>query len=474
MNPTDAMNRLAHANPLPDGLPAPPLEPVLWRLDEETPSAHAGATPHATGPEAMPHAPSQRGRRALRSVVPATAVLVTVAVFVAAAVLLGYRPAGSPPAASPAPRPQSLLSQFAILRRPQTARDRQLPGLLKNMLSEPPQRHDLLASLTHVVGQLPSRGQGQVLVLVIAHGPDPAHPRDIWLLTATSSPDGGGGGVAGGSYAPGQLFPQIGQGYASELVPDAVSRVKWVSPGRTVYPTIRDNVAIAPVSVPRGLGPGLKSVTWYGANGHELAYEDQAMLDKRQAAGEQRAIARETNPALLRSFPVLNRQRTSADQLPGALQQFAERDKSLAPWLSQRVDIPGSRLVEWIVPGRHGYCRFDTERLPNGQIASPALAEHCVPATSLIAGAVALDTGSASLVPGSASSSRQLLATAVFPRQVTSVAVVHRNGTPTPASLVDGFIAARMSAGDRLYVVIGSRRRLALTVRTPLPGFQGG
>jgi hypothetical protein len=389
---------------------------------------------------------------------------VAIAVVVAAAALLGHRPAGSPPAAFPS-RSQSLLSQFAILRRPRTARDKQLPRIVESMLTLPPQRHNLLSDLTRVIGELPSRGQGRVLMLVTAHGPSPAHPNDIWLLNATSTP-GGAGGIGASPYTPGELFPQIGDGYASELVPDAVTRVKWVFPGRTVYPPIRDNVAVAAASVPSGLGPGLLSVTWYGANGRILAYEDRATLDKRQAESEQRAIARQVSPVLLRSFPILNRPHTSIDQLPAALQQIAQHDKTLAPWLSQRIDIPGSRLVEWIVPGRHGYCRFDTKRLRDGHIAIPALAEYCVPATNLIVRAVGLDASGVSLIPGPTPSAGQLLATAVFPKAVTAATVRHPNGTTDPIRLTDGFIATRMSAKDRLYVVIDGRRHLALTVGT--------
>ena len=355
MNTTDAMDRLASADPFPDGLPTPPFEPVLRRLDEQEPSATA-ARRAARGFSSRRWEPGW--------VLPAISLLV-VGVVLAAVALLVHRGAQSPPAAGRA-RSQSLLSQFGILRRPQTPRDSRLPRIVKNMLGVAPQRHDLLPSLTRVVGEFPSRGEGRVLFVVIAHGARPSHPREIWLMMVTSAPDGAGGGGAS-PFTPGELFPQIGDGYASELVPDAVTRVKWVFGGRTVYPAIRDNVAVAPASVPRGTGPGLKSVTWYDAGGRVVAYEDAATFQKRQAASEQRSIDREINPVLLRRFPVLNRPHTTADRLPSALQTITRRDRSLAPWLSQRVDIPGSRLVDWIVPGRDGYCRFDAERLPGGR-----------------------------------------------------------------------------------------------------------
>ena len=457
MNTADAMDRLAGADPFPDGLPTPPFEPVLRRLDEQEPSATAP-------PRAARGFSSRRWEPGW--VLPAMSLLV-VGVVLAAVALLVHRGAQSPPATGPA-RSQSLLSQFGILRRPQTPRDRRLPRIVKNMLGVAPQRHDLLPSLTRVVGEFPSRGEGRVLFVAVAHGARPAHPREVWLMMVTSASDGAGG--AGASpFTPGELFPQIGDGYASELVPDAVTRVKWVFGGRTVYPAIRDNVAVAPASVPRGTGPGLKSVTWYDAGGRVLAYEDAATFQKRQAASEQRSIDREINPVLLRRFPVLNRPHTTADRLPSALQTITRRDRSLAPWLSQRVEIPGSRLVDWIVPGRDGYCRFDAERFPGGRTVTPALSEHCVSASNLITKAIALTTSGGALAPGANRSSGNMLATAFLPTIVTSVTVVHSDRSSVPVPITDGMIAAPVSPGDRIYLLIKGRRHLALRIRTPTP-----
>lgn len=295
---SNPMQLLQALNPEPS-CTAPPVSQLIDRLQADgavTPHDRVDVVELSSQPSNAEQTEPRGSRDWASKLLSAASVGLALAVLVGALVVLHprSRTAGGPPAARqtvPSPWSGSLLSQFAILRRPQTARDKQLPLVVKSMLGELPQRHDLLPTLTHVVGELPSRGQGRVLVLIIAHGPSPAHPRNIWLLTATPSPDGAGG-VAGSPYTPGQLFPQIGQGYASELVPDAVKRVKWVFPERTVYPTIHDNVATAPVSVPRGRGPGLKSVTWYGAGGRVLASENQAMLDKRQAASEKPATTR--------------------------------------------------------------------------------------------------------------------------------------------------------------------------------------
>ena len=459
MKTTEAMERLAGADPFPEGLPTPPLEPLLRSLEDQQPQLAAARQVAAPGV-------ASRGL-GLSWMLPATAALVAIAVLVGAVALLGHHGAQSQSAGGRA-RSQSLLSQFSILRRPQTPRDRQLPWMIiSSMLAHPGQQPAVLPSLTRVVGELPSRGAGPVLLLVIAHGTSRAHPRDMWLMMVTSGPNGAGA-AGGGPYTESALFPMIGDGYASQLVPDAVRRVKWSFPGRTIYPSIRDNVAVAPASLPGGTGSPLKSVTWYGADGRVLAYENAATLEKRQAANEQRAIARAVSHVLLLSFPVLSRPRTAADQLPSALQTIVERDRSLAPWLSQRVDIPGSRLVDWIVPGLHGYCRFDLERLPKGPTVTPALAQHCVPASSLITQAITLTASSAAVTPGATNSSGQTLATALLPNTVTSVTIVHPNGASVPVPITHGLIAARVSAGDRIYLLINSRRHLALTIRTSM------
>ncbi len=119
---------IRRVNPVPDGLPAPPIEPVLRRLDQEL---------------AVPDSARRRpGLPSLGGVMAALAVVTAVAVAVLALVLLGHTrsrtaktpdaPAtttsvGSHPAAY---RP--LLSILGVLRRPQTEADRD-PALLDTL-----------------------------------------------------------------------------------------------------------------------------------------------------------------------------------------------------------------------------------------------------------------------------------------------------------------------------------------------------
>ena len=53
-----------------------------------------------------------------------------------------------------------------------------------------------------------------------------------------------------------------------------------------------------------------------------------------------------------------------------------------------------------------------------------------------------------------------MLATAFLPATVTSVTVVHSDGARVAVP-----IAARVSPGDRIYLLIDGRRHLALTIR---------
>ena len=364
MNTTDAMDRLASADPFPDGLPTPPFEPVLRRLDEQEPSATFSACRERflepplgawLGPAGDVIACSRcrlGGRGASRAPRrPVAARRRPCAVAVAAVAVWDLAPAPNSPRQSTAADCQEHVGRGAAAPRsaPQ-------PDQGSRRVSEPRRG---AGSVRRDRARRPSRTSARDLV-------DDGDVSSRWSGRCRRQP-----------VYPGRAVP-LGVGYASELVPDAVRRVKWVFGGRTVYPAIRDNVAVAPASVPRGTGPGLKSVTWYDAGGRVVAYEDAATFQKRQAASEQRSIDREINPVLRRRFPVLNRPHTTADRLPSALQTITRRDRSLAPWLSQRVDIPGSRLVDWIVPGRDGFCRFDAERLPGGRTVTPALSEHCV------------------------------------------------------------------------------------------------
>jgi hypothetical protein len=104
-------------------------------------------------------------------------------------------------------------------------------------------------------------------------------------------------------------------GVNQSLVPDQVARVRWVFSGRspdgkrlrtpvTIYPTVRDNVAIAPLTRRQGL---LAAATWYDASGLAIATWTGPQPRSRQPLIH-------TVPAdLLRSFAAFRRPRTSRD-----------------------------------------------------------------------------------------------------------------------------------------------------------------
>jgi hypothetical protein len=110
----DTINLIRSLNPVPTELPAPPIDPLLDRLD---PTLHTGVV-------------RRRGSRVLRAgiIAPALAVAVTIAVAVTVIVLAGRqqnREIATPPQPSilipAAARP--LTSILEVLRRPQTAAD---------------------------------------------------------------------------------------------------------------------------------------------------------------------------------------------------------------------------------------------------------------------------------------------------------------------------------------------------------------
>ena len=116
-------------NPLPDGLPAPPIEPVLRRLDQ-------ALTDPRSAPRRRPGLPTLGAMMAPL----AAAVAVTVAVF--AIVLLGHTrshtartpsaPATTTAVGSYPAVYRPLLSILGVLRRPQTTADRD-PALLRTL-----------------------------------------------------------------------------------------------------------------------------------------------------------------------------------------------------------------------------------------------------------------------------------------------------------------------------------------------------
>jgi hypothetical protein len=195
--------------------------------------------------------------RVKRPLPPALGLMLSFAVAVAAIVavvavaLIGHRSKGSsgvPAAARP------LTAALAVLRRPQTAADRGLPAV----------GVPVVAGLTRLAATVPA---ARVYLIVRTPAPD--------RVSAVSVRDGRGARVAGGVSAS-ELhagWPGVSSdgSYTVSVVPDGVIEVRWSFTGQrppvTVYPTVENNIAIAPVVGGEGR---LVAMTWYGAAGQVI------------------------------------------------------------------------------------------------------------------------------------------------------------------------------------------------------------
>jgi hypothetical protein len=105
----------------------------------------------------------------------------------------------------------------------------------------------------------------------------PARVGDLIGTIVTSSSGGAGGGGGQPAAALGDQSEDFGSGNGVQesIVPDGVSRVKWVFAGFapyrkhavTIYPTVRNNLAYSRILLNEG---GLVSVTWYSADGRVI------------------------------------------------------------------------------------------------------------------------------------------------------------------------------------------------------------
>jgi thiol-disulfide isomerase/thioredoxin len=192
------------------------------------------------------------------------------------------------PQASAGSATRSLVSELAVLRRPQTPADRAVPWPSSQLLGRRPFDQPV-PSLTRRVFTFPN-GRGLFMV-VLAHptadgGPGPVLPPQLgdgvalWSICCN-----GVGQPAAWLGAHKQLAPEergVPQStavyYAYSVVPDGVSRVRWIFAGlrtakrtwprATVWATVQNNVAVARV-VPFPLP--ILSATWYSTNGRIIA-----------------------------------------------------------------------------------------------------------------------------------------------------------------------------------------------------------
>ncbi len=260
-------------------------------------------------------AASQRRVRLAAARVPrppvaaAAAVLATLVVCVAVALPLlqaRSRPGAadhsrSAPAAPAGAR--GLVSELAILRRPQTARDRTFPADTVRIFNSLPQRKRIVPSLTRLAASVRTgSGEARVYVIVLESTVPgsylPGLEYEAWAITIRGAGANATAGLTAqelSQQAPG--VPAVGlavsenrviqgvdvvaseNGVNQSLVPDGVARVRWVFNGRspdgkqlrppvTIYPTVHDNIALAPLVHDQGT---LATANWYDANGRAIA-----------------------------------------------------------------------------------------------------------------------------------------------------------------------------------------------------------
>jgi len=362
------------------------IERIRTGLHDEV----ARVNPPATLLEQLRSAPAARARSAFRipaGLAPAFGLLASVAVAVAvvmAFVSLHHDTAapGVPPGTPAGAR--ALVARLAVLRRPQTAADR-LPARLSAQLPGIGLGFRIIPQLTRLAATIDA-GAGllsSVDIYVVVGGP-PGVPVDIVTTLA----------VAGGStllgqpevvddpiaIATGGLTPTAvgsagdyrvvanrgtvatGQsGVNLSVVPDGVTRVKWVFGARALYPQIENNVAVTRVAGPQGLS----DATWYGAHGQVIASvspqaQRQALQARALAASERDPIA----PELAAHFAIFRRPvppPASNTFPPARIARGAIGNYGYDQDNGYRVNVAQARFVPypgtagfWVIPGTRG------------------------------------------------------------------------------------------------------------------------
>ena len=270
------------------------LPEIRGQLIEAISAQSAAGSDHGVGASARsPRLWLYRlGRTTPGGVALAVGVVLALAVAVGAIVAVGHRGSerhrvAAPVRSDPA---RALLSALSVLRRPQTTADKSLPNAVARHLSTTfGPDVQVVPRLTRLVATL--RGNGlsgrdvRVYFVVVTSGAGRADKmvEIMWR--------GMGGGIgpplsALQLYRPPSAIPGVGvvsatgrAYYWSSVVPDGVSRVRWVFKTRAtriapakpvaVYPSIRNNLATAPA----GIHPTTSAVdvTWYGRRGDVLA-----------------------------------------------------------------------------------------------------------------------------------------------------------------------------------------------------------
>jgi hypothetical protein len=240
------------------------VDPIAL-LERELVSAARRRAAAGPVPAVLPWPRARRRRIRVGDALSAAAAAGAVIVALAALALLGGGGGGHPASIAAATPRDSLVATLAVLRRPQTAADRD-PATLRQIArldaSSAAFRPDIAG--IRLAGITP---WGEKVVLVPF-----AVDRTSQLLVFVGGPLWGGAATsrirAGGIMAMETLRQPAGTGVVL-VVPDGVVRVSLAAGAQRLSSTgVRDNIAV--LRAPAGAAAGLRAaarITWYGPGG---------------------------------------------------------------------------------------------------------------------------------------------------------------------------------------------------------------
>jgi hypothetical protein len=148
------------------------------------------------------------------------------------------------------------------------------------------------------------------------------------------------------------------RGVNAGVVPDGVTRVKWLFPfagGRpgTVSPKVENNVAVSRAA---GLGPS--DATWYGPGGRVIAsYNELAQREAEQAHALAASARQPIAAALIEHFAIFRRPVPP----PASIKPLPRRTAVVITNQEYGLNVTQARFVPypgtpglWVIPGSHG------------------------------------------------------------------------------------------------------------------------
>ncbi len=260
----DSLERLSRANPVPADLPAPPIEPVLRRLETEPPSSQAPPSRRAAGHAAL-----------------AVGVAVAVAVAVLAVILVGRSRVAHTPATPTHLRTFGglgrLRAEFGVLRRPQDAADRQLQT----------RAGTAIPAFTRLALTLPGGERVYLTVDSIVRHRTVDYALDTWVVNGRTS--------RVTQYIADTPLPavpwraRLGREFTwISVVPNPVKLVRWTfrraGSGRAFVVDVRVHGNVAAALVGSSVAPTAPVAAWYGAGGRRLGAFTVPVLARLQSS----------------------------------------------------------------------------------------------------------------------------------------------------------------------------------------------